>query len=247
MKEGPDIAIVASVIGDPARANMLLALMSGQALTAAELAREAGVTPSTATGHLAKLKAAGILAGRRQGRHHYFQIADPDIGHAVEALMAVAQRAGHIRVRPGPNDEAMRRSRSCYDHLAGRLAVELVGHWLAGGALSFRDGSLQLTRKGWDFLDGRGMALAGLEGSKRPLCRTCMDWSERRQHLGGSLGAAILAHVLAQGWARRQPGQRTIAFSRPGEESFVRWYTLSPLPLSLTPGDKRGKALAPAG
>jgi len=225
MKYGPDIAIVAQLLGDPARANMVMALMSGQALSAAELAHEAGVTPPTATGHLSKLVSLGLLKGEKQGRHRFFQLCDPDVGEAVEALIAVAARAGHLRARPGPKDEAMRHARSCYDHLGGRLAVDLTGRWLAAGLLTWRGGAFQLTRKGRDFLSGRGIELSGLESLKRPLCRSCMDWSERRPHLGGALGAAILAHVVTEGWAVRGQGQRAVSFSRRGEENFVRWYS----------------------
>ena len=225
MKYGPDIAIVAQLLGDPARANMVMALMSGHALSAAELAHEAGVTPPTATGHLSKLVLLGLLKGEKQGRHRFFQLCDPDVGEAVEALIAVAARAGHLRARPGPKDEAMRHARSCYDHLGGRLAVDLTGRWLAAGLLTWRGGAFQLTRRGRDFLSGRGIELSGLESLKRPLCRSCMDWSERRPHLGGALGAAILAHVVSEGWAVRGQGQRAVSFSRRGEENFVRWYT----------------------
>jgi DNA-binding transcriptional ArsR family regulator len=228
MRSGPDIALVASLIGDPARANMVLALMSGQALSAADLAREAGVTPSTATGHLTKLVSAGLLNARKQGRHRYFQIAEPDVGHAVEALIAVAARAGHLRTRPGPKDEAMRHARSCYDHLAGRIAVEMFGHWMASGILCWRSRALHLTRKGRDFLGRRGIAFAPLENGKRPLCRSCMDWSERRHHLAGTLGAEILDMTVAKGWAIREARQRTVSFSKRGEENFVRWYSGSP-------------------
>ncbi len=225
MKYGPDIAIVASVIGDPARANMVLALMSGQALSATELAREAGVTPSTATGHLTKLVAAGLLTARKQGRNRYFQVAEPDVADAVEALIAVAARAGHLRARPGPRDEALRLARSCYDHLAGRMAVDLFGHWLGCGVLRWRNGAIHLTRKGREFLTRRGVEIEALEGHKRPLCRSCMDWSERRHHLAGALGAEILARAVAQGWAVREPHLRAVSFSKRGEENFVRWYS----------------------
>ncbi len=227
MKYGPDIALVASLIGELARANMVLALMSGQALSAADLAREAGVTPSTATGHLAKLVSAGLLAVRRQGRHRYFQIAGADVGHAVEALIAVAARAGHLRTRPGPKDEAMRHARSCYDHLAGRMAVDMFGHWMSSGFLCWRSGALPLTRKGRDFLKARGIAFEALENNKRPLCRSCMDWSERRHHLAGILGAQVLEMTVAKGWATRESRLRTVSFSKRGEENFVRWYSQS--------------------
>src|ERR1041385_5601856 len=116
MKDGPDIARTAAMMGDPARANMLMALMSGTSLTAAELAREAGVSPSTASGHLSQLQASRLVVGRKQGRHRYFALADTDVAHAIEALVTVAARAGHLRTRPGPKNDAMRQARTCYDH-----------------------------------------------------------------------------------------------------------------------------------
>ncbi|MGB3556893.1 MAG: winged helix-turn-helix domain-containing protein, partial [Jannaschia sp.] len=138
MKEGPDISKVASMMGDPARANMLMALMSGMALTAKELAREAGVTPSTASTHLTQLEASGLVRSRKQGRFRYIDLADTDVAQAVEALVTVAARAGHMRTRPGPKNDKMRAARSCYDHLAGRVAVDLFTRWVGAGILEWR-------------------------------------------------------------------------------------------------------------
>jgi DNA-binding transcriptional ArsR family regulator len=224
MKYGPNISIVADLIGDPARANMVMALMSGLSLSAAELAREAGVTPSTATAHLGKLEASGLLFCRKQGRHRYFRIADPDVASVVEALIAVATRVGHVRTRPGPKDEAMRYARSCYDHLAGRLAVDLFERWVASRVLRWRDELVQLTDRGRQFLAERGVDVDALERGKRPLCRTCVDWSERQHHLGGALGAEILTHAAERGWAVRLAQSRVVSFSALGERKFVQWY-----------------------
>jgi DNA-binding transcriptional ArsR family regulator len=224
MKYGPDISIVASMIGDPARTNMLMALMSGRHLPAAELAREAGVTASTASAHLSKLEANGLIKGTRNGRFRHFQIADLDVAHAVEALIIVAGRVGHMRTRPGPRDEAMRQARTCYDHLAGRLAVDLFAHWVALRVLRWRDDVVQVTGMGERFLAGHGIGLQALTEKKRPLCRTCMDWSERRTHLGGSVGAAILSHIVDKRWAVREPISRVVNFSPAGERKFTSWY-----------------------
>jgi DNA-binding transcriptional ArsR family regulator len=225
VKEGPDISIVAALIGDPARANMLMALMSGLALSGTELAAEAGVTLSTASGHLGKLEKTGLVIARKQGRTHYFRLADPDVAAAVEGLIPIATRVGHLRMRPGPRDQAMRQARSCYDHLAGRLAVALLEHWLARKVLREADGALQLTPVGRGRLKRLGIEIAALEQSKRPLCRTCIDWSERRRHLGGALGAAALDHLLDHRWAVREGRSRVLRFSPSGEQSFVRWYS----------------------
>ena len=226
MKYGPDVSLGAGLMGEPARSYMVMALMSGLSLSAAELAREASVTASTATGHLKKLQSAGLLVSSRQGRHRYFRIADPDVANAVEALIAVATRVGHVRTRPGPEDAAMRHARSCYDHLAGRLAVDLFERWIAHGLLRWRGKLVHLTLKGRRLLTARGLQLEALERGKRPLCRTCIDWSERQHHLGGALGAAILAHAAERGWATRKAPTRRISFSALGERRFVAWYSL---------------------
>jgi len=223
MKEGPDVSIVAALIGDPARANMLMALMSGLALSGTELAAEAGVTLSTSSGHLAKLERTGLVTASKQGRTRYFRLADPDVAAAVEALIPIATRVGHLRSRPGPRDQAMRQARSCYDHLAGRLAVALLERWLAGRVLHQAKDVLQLTPSGRRRLQRLGIDVAALERTKRPLCRTCIDWSERRRHLGGGLGAAVLDQVLARRWAVRAGRSRVLRFSPRGEQSFVRW------------------------
>jgi DNA-binding transcriptional ArsR family regulator len=224
MKDGPDIARTAAMMGDPARANMLMALMSGMSLTSAELAREAGVTASTASGHLSQLEASRLVLSRKQGRHRYFKLADADVAHAVEALVTIAARAGHLRSRPGPKNDAMREARTCYDHLAGRAAVALFEHWLSAGLLQWQDDEAGLAPAGRQRLALIGIDAAQLERQRRPLCRTCIDWSERRHHLGGSLGAAVLATLIERGWACRVDGARTIRFRRNGEKAFVAWY-----------------------
>jgi DNA-binding transcriptional ArsR family regulator len=224
MKDGPDISQTASMMGDPARANMIMALMSGLSLTASELAREAGVTPATGSGHLGKLEACGLVVATKQGRHRYFRLADADVAHAVEALTTIASRVGHLRSRPGPKDAALRHARSCYDHLAGQVAVDLFDHWVSKQVLAWHGDQVELTRKGARLLGARGIDVAALDNKKRPLCRSCLDWSERRNHLGGGVGAAILSLVGDKGWAVREEGARAIAFSRRGETNFVAWY-----------------------
>jgi DNA-binding transcriptional ArsR family regulator len=225
MKDGPDISITAALIGDPARANMVMALMSGHSLTMGELANEAGVTLSTASVHLAKLECAGIVISQKEGRSRYFRIADPDVAHCIEALVTVAARAGHLRARPGPKEEAMRHARSCYDHLAGRIAVDLFERWIAARVLRWRSEVVCLTRKGRQFVIGRGIEIGAFERNKRPLCRTCVDWSERKHHLGGAVGAAVLARALVKNWAIRGPRSRAVTFSAHGEKKFIEWYS----------------------
>ncbi|MBX3481901.1 helix-turn-helix transcriptional regulator [Phenylobacterium sp.] len=220
MRLGPDITRIAALLGDPARANMLSALMGGQALTAGELAREAGITPQTASSHLAQLEAGGLLTRRIQGRHNYFALAGRDVAEAMEQLALLAGRAGHMRTRPGPKDPAMRRARVCYDHLAGDAGVAMLDALVADGRIEDRDGSLVLTDAGRTFARDFGACLETT--SRRPLCKACLDWSVRRSHLSGVFGAALLDRIYALGWARRVDGTRVVAFSAPGLAAFER-------------------------
>ena len=220
MKDGPDIALVGALVGDPARANMLSSLMTGRALTATELAQAAGVTPQTASTHLARLVDGGLLASEKQGRHRYFRLADADVGQVLEALMGLAARAGHMRVRTGPRDPELRHARVCYDHLAGDLGVRLYDHLPARKLIAGTPTDVGVTASGRGFFTDFGIPVDGLRGSRRPLCKACLDWSERRHHLGGSLGAAILQRLFDLGWAAREGGSRVVRFSRRGTGAF---------------------------
>jgi len=224
MKEGPDISQVAALLGNPANANMLMALLPGPALTATELAQEAGLVLSTASGHLARLQKAGLVTIARQGRHRYFRLADPDVVTALEGLMPVAARAGHMRVRTGPRDPELRRARSCYDHLAGDLAVKTFDRLIDRELLVRRGEDLRLTERGRRFFAGRGIDVEALGRGRRALCRCCLDWSERRFHLGGTLGAAILDEIVAQGWAVREKKSRIVRVSPAGERKLQAWW-----------------------
>jgi DNA-binding transcriptional ArsR family regulator len=226
LKEGPNIAVVAALLGDPARAAIVTALMSGKALTATELAHEAGVMPATASSHLAKLQAGGLITPNKQGRHRYFRLADSDVAHLIETLMGVAARAGHIRTRTGPRDPAMRHARVCYNHLAGDLAVALFDQCLADGLLAPDGDDLTLTPVGRTAFTAFGIDLTTLEHPRRALCRQCLDWSERKSHLGGPLGVAVLTRVLAKGWAVRQSGSRILAFTQRGETALRHQFSI---------------------
>ncbi|MCC4239879.1 winged helix-turn-helix domain-containing protein [Thalassospira povalilytica] len=220
MKEGPDIARVAALLGDPARANMLTALMGGRALTAAELAQEAGVTPQTASSHLAKLEAGQIVVPRKQGRHRYFTLSGPDIVEALEVLMGIANRVGHNRVRTGPKDPELRKARVCYDHLAGDMGVALFDGLIKGKLIENTVNGVGLTDAGVAFADKFGIDLEALRRKRRPLCRECLDWSARQSHLAGSFGAAMLDRFYELGWARRVAESRIVRFERDGERQF---------------------------
>ncbi|HEY2033413.1 MAG TPA: helix-turn-helix domain-containing protein [Rhizomicrobium sp.] len=220
MKEGPSIAPIAALAGDPARANMLGALLSGKALTATELANEAGITAQTASAHLSKLESGGLIAGVKQGRHRYFRLSGSDVADMLEKMMGVAARAGHLRTRPGPSEPQMRRARVCYDHLAGEMGVELFDGLTAKGVIAIRGDDVRVTRKGEAFFPKIGIDLDVLSANRRPLCKSCLDWSQRRSHLAGSLGAALLDRIYDEGWAMRDGKSRAVLFSRSGESKF---------------------------
>ncbi len=222
MRNGPSIAPVAAAIGDPARANMLTALAGGSALTASELALEAGVAKQTASSHLARLSDAGLVAVEKQGRHHYYRLADADVARLLENLMGVAARKAPARVRPGPKEPALRHARVCYDHLAGDLGVALLDGMIAAKWMKADDEALAPTKLGVEKLAAFGVDVSELRGLKRPLCRACLDWSVRRHHLAGALGAAILEQVYARGWARRGRQSRVVEFTPTGETALKR-------------------------
>lgn len=221
LRSGPDIARAAALIGDPARAAMLAALIDGRALTASELAVEAGVGRSTASGHLARLREGGLLAEAKQGRARYFRLSGPEVAAALEALMGVAAR-GPQRVRPGPRDEGLRRARLCYDHLAGEAGVALYEGLLTSGALRLDGEAPTLTDTGAARLAAAGVDLPALRAARRPVCRACLDWSERRSHLAGGLGAAIWRLAETRRWARRETGSRAVRFAPQGEAELRR-------------------------
>jgi len=222
MKEGPSLAPIAALAGDPARANMLAALLAGKALTASELAGEAGISAQTASSHLAKLEAGGLIAGVKQGRHRYFRLAGADVAEMLEKMMGVAARAGHLRTRPGPSDPQIRKARVCYDHLAGEMAVALFDALLRARRIAVSGQDVRLTRRGETFLRDFGIDPDALSGSRRPLCLGCLDWSQRRFHLAGAVGAALLGRVTALGWAARDRNSRAMVFSKSGEAKFTR-------------------------
>ena len=224
MKDGPIIAAVAALLGDPVRANMLTALMDGRALTVSELAEAAGIALPTASGHVSKLKLAGLLSAERQGRHRYLRLSGPDIAQVLEGLMGLAQRTGAVRVRTGPKDAALRTARICYDHLAGERGVALMQglvrqEWISGEA------EPEVTAAGRGRLAGIGIDMNALERGRRPVCRSCLDWSERRSHLGGALGAAVLERIVGHRWASQAEG-RIVSFTAAGSQAFASAFNL---------------------
>jgi DNA-binding transcriptional ArsR family regulator len=220
MKTGPDFTRIGALVGDPARANMLSALLDGRALTAGELARHAGVTPQTASTHLARLEQGGLLAPETQGRHRYFRLRNAEVAAGLEALLGLAASAGHFRSRSAPKDPAMRLARVCYDHLAGDRGVQMFDHLTRGGFIALNGSELSLSTDGRQFIEDFGITPDEVGRSRRPLCRACLDWSVRRHHLAGALGAAMLDRLFALKWARREPDTRVVRFTPRGAEKF---------------------------
>jgi DNA-binding transcriptional ArsR family regulator len=227
MSSNAKFAAIAALAGDPARATMLHALMDGRALTASELASVAGIAPQTASGHLARMTAANMVAVEKQGRHRYHRIASRAVAQMIESIMQVAARLEPPgrRVTTGPRDAAMRAARTCYDHLAGGLGVALTDALVARKYVELDSDAGLVTRRGVRFLAGLGIDIATLsarrrKGSSRVLCRPCLDWSERRPHLAGALGAALCTCCLDSGWVRRVDKTRTIAITPKGQRVF---------------------------
>jgi DNA-binding transcriptional ArsR family regulator len=220
MKGDPSIARVAALIGDHARAAVLSALLADRALTATELAGIAGVTKQTISAHLAKLLDAGLVSVERQGRHRYFRLADDDVAHLLESLMGVAFRTGAASQRSGPREPALRRARICYDHLAGEWAVQAYEALLAQQVFSVDAQGLHLTEAGAAWFAALGIDTTAAAAQRRMFCRACLDWSERRHHLGGALGTALYQRLLVLGWLRRAKDSRVVSVTPRGEQGF---------------------------
>jgi DNA-binding transcriptional ArsR family regulator len=224
MKDGPSIVGIAALIGDHARAEVLTALMADRALTATELAEVAGVTKQTISAHLAKLLDAKLVAVESQGRHRYFRLADQDVAQLLESLMGVAFRTGAVRVRSSPREPALRKARVCYDHLAGEVGVRIYESLVKKHALVPAADGLELSNEGKRLFDKLAIDTDALARQKRAFCRACLDWSERRHHLAGALGAALLDRVVELGWARRAKDSRVVSVTAHGQQALARMF-----------------------
>ncbi len=222
MNDTPNISRIAALIGDPARANMLMALMQGGARTVSELSVEAGVGLATASSHVAQLQAGGLIIARKSGRHKYLELASGEVAALVEQLMALSGLTAPMRRRPGPKDAALRHARVCYDHLAGAAGVQLYQSLTQRGYLAHGADGLGLSAQGKQFAVDFGLHESDLHAGKPPLCRECLDWSMRKSHLAGRLGRALLAQMEEKGWLRRTAASRSLTFSASGTAAFDR-------------------------
>ncbi|MGY2052678.1 ArsR/SmtB family transcription factor [Methylobacterium sp. JK268] len=221
MSTGLPLAEIGALVGDPGRANMLSALIDGRALTASELAWSAGVTPATGSGHLAKLVAGGLLTVVRQGRHRYFRLASADVARMLEGMMVVADRGEPADRRATPRiAPGLREGRTCYDHLAGRLGVAIADALVAREVIVLGDEAGEVTESGRAWLAAFGVAPEPAGRVRRLFCRPCLDWSERRPHLAGVLGAALCRRCLDLGWIRRARDSRAVTVTPEGRRGF---------------------------
>jgi DNA-binding transcriptional ArsR family regulator len=224
MTAEPDVVRLARTMGDATRIRMLNLLMEGRALTAKELAYGSGVGPATGTAHLQRLLADALVAVRVQGRHKYFRLASPAVAHCLETMMSVA-----IPAKPaGEKRPAIQQARFCYDHLAGRLGVAITHALVFRKLLHAGAGAFTLSRKGKRWCDNFGIDLNALYRSRRQFAPQCLDWSERKEHIGGALGSAIAQRFLNQGWATQERDSRVVRLSRLGirrlnSEFGIRW------------------------
>ena len=224
MKDGPNIAGIAALIGDRARSEILTALLGGQALTATELTEVADVTKQTASAHLARLVDAKLVAVEKQGRHRYFRLADDDVAQLLESLLGVAVRTGAVRLKSSPRDPALRKARVCYDHLAGDLGVLAFDAFKKRRWIEHDEEGLTLSPRGAKFCRDLGVDVDSPGTHRRPMCRVCLDWSARRHHLAGVVGARLLDRFYELGWAKRRRGTRIVDFTPRGERRFLELF-----------------------
>lgn len=223
------VARIAALVGEPARAGMLIALMDGRALTANELAGAAHVAPATASRHLALMVQAGLLRVSAQGRHRYHSLASAEVARVLEGIMqlAVAQPPPLVPAT-GPREPGMRLARTCYDHLAGRIAVAIADRLVEERAVVIEDDTAIVTDRAAAPLQALGVRIETLQAAPgtRPACRPCLDWGERRMHLAGRLGALLCTHCMAQGWLLEQPKSRALVLTPHGAAAFRDWLGL---------------------
>jgi DNA-binding transcriptional ArsR family regulator len=217
MNASPDLAAVAALIADPGRAAMLAVLLGGVSLPAGELAKHAKISPQTASAHLAKLVAGGLLAVRSSGRHRYYYLSSPQVAHALEALALVAPASRVRNLSHSLEIEAIRRARTCYNHLAGELGVALTQAFVNKGFVFYHEEAYEVTETG-----GEWFKALGIEGRPQPrkpqnFAKACLDWSERKSHLGGWLGSAIARQLFDLGWIVRVEGSRAVKVTRQGQ------------------------------
>ncbi|MBO0780846.1 MAG: helix-turn-helix transcriptional regulator [Ktedonobacteraceae bacterium] len=222
MDTQPDIASIAFLLGEPARATILTALLGGVALPASELVFRCQLTQQTVSAHLAKLVAGGLLVVEPRGRHRYYRLANAEVGHALEALQVVAPRPPVRSLRQSEETRALCFARTCYDHLAGKLGVSITQAMLQRGYLAEAEKSYLLTTEGEQWLTHLGIDVSEARHKRRVFAASCLDWSERRSHLAGALGASFATRLFQQGWIVRSSTSRAIHLSEAGQSGLLQ-------------------------
>jgi DNA-binding transcriptional ArsR family regulator len=222
-----DLAEIAALIGEPTRIVMLWSLMGGQARTASELAFYANVSAQNASAHLARLVEAGMLAVEARGRHRYYRLAGAEVAHAIEALAALAPSARALADSAPSQTPDLKYARTCYDHLAGRVAVEICTELKDKGYLSPAGSDFEVTGKGEKLFHDLGVEIGELRQQRRAFARQCPDWSERRPHLAGALGAALLEQMFRRGWIARVRSSRIVRMTVKGKEDIYKLLRLN--------------------
>lgn len=220
----PDLARVARTIGDPTRIRMLTLLMEGRAHTAKELAHGTAIDPATATAHLRRLVDDALVTVTAQGRHKYFQLASAGVANCVEALLSLAMPA---KAAPAQPIQPIHEARFCYDHLAGRLGTQLTATFVKRGQLRANGRNFELTTKGGRWFTAFGVNLEEVASSRRRFAFPCLDWSERRDHLGGALGAAVAQRMVARGWLKRKAGTRIVLVTTTGRAALSEQFGIA--------------------
>ncbi|KZE47105.1 ArsR family transcriptional regulator [Brevibacillus parabrevis] len=226
MNTGPNIAELASLIGEPSRVMMLVSLLGGKALPASELAQSAKVTPQTASTHLGKLVEGGLLTSESHGRHRYYRLASPEVGYALEALLTISAPQPVRSLRESDQMRAIRYARTCYDHLAGEVGVALTQKLISLGMIEASGQDFVLNEAGKSKLRSLGVEVESSPKSRRRFARQCLDWSERRHHLAGSLGASLTNRLFELGWIERIPGGRAVRVTPKGTNGFIEEFGL---------------------
>jgi DNA-binding transcriptional ArsR family regulator len=227
MDAEPDMSRLARTIGDATRVRMLILLTEDRALTAKELAYGAGVKPATATAHLRRLEGDRLVSSTTQGRHKYFRLTSPDVAHLVESLMVVAPAAAPQHASDKKTVDVIRLARLCYDHLAGKLGVQLTAAMVARGLLVEEKRAFSITADGEDWFETFGIDIPALRRNRRQFAYQCLDWSERKSHLAGSLGAAVAQRMIVLGWLVKAKRSRVVSLTEAGQRALMKRFGIS--------------------
>ncbi|TFB13487.1 ArsR family transcriptional regulator [Filobacillus milosensis] len=226
MDVNPNMALVAAIISDKTRSKMIFIMLDGRFHSASELAYMAGIKPQTATFHLKKMTEAQIIKVEKQGRHKYFGIKDPGVASVLETFLSIAPQFEVRSLKKSPRDKALRSARTCYDHLAGNLGVKLVSALEKKGVLVKENDKYEVTNEGIEFLATLQINIYELKKKRRSFSHKCLDWSERKHHMGGALGNAIFEKILEFGWIKRLPNTRAIKITTLGEEHIPKIFNI---------------------